>query len=367
MLMRYKLLGRSGLRVSEVALGAMTFGPDWGWGSERDEAKAVFDAFAEAGGTFIDTANIYSDGNSERLVGEFVAPDRDHFVIATKYSGEIGTYSAAAGAPEARARANSRNAGDVSRSGNSRKNMMRSVEESLVRLGTDYIDLLYLHFWDHTTPIDEIMRGLDDLVRSGKVLYVAFSDTPAWITAQANVLADLRGWSPLVAIQVEYSLIERACERELLPMARALDLGVVPWAPLGGGIVGGKYARRARENGGFARHDADALPEQWLRTADEVDRIAQELGVTNAQVALAWVRQQADRFGVVVPLLGARTVAQLQDNLDRLDLRLDAEQLAALDAVSAIDLGFPHTMIESDLIRAFKTSGKHHLIDNHRL
>ncbi len=362
--MRYRLLGRSGLRVSELALGTMTFGTDWGWGSERDEAKAVFEAFAEAGGNFLDTANIYTDGRSERLLGEFIAGDRDHFVVATKYSGAVGMYSATAGAPEAHAVEAPRTDADILRSGNSRRSMMRSVEESLRRLNTDYIDLFYLHFWDYTTGVDEIMRGLDDLVRAGKVLYVAFSDTPAWITAQASLLADMRGWAPLTALQVEYSLIERTPERELLPMARALDLAVVPWSPLGGGVLGGKYARP--EIAEQRRLDVDALPERQLRIASEVARIAAQLGVGSAQVALAWVRQQARRWGVVIPLLGARTPRQLQDNLGCLALELDEAALHALDQASSVDLGFPYTMIDSDLILALKTSGKSHQLDNHR-
>ncbi len=354
--------------MSELALGSMTFGTEWGWGSEREEAKAVFDAFAEAGGNFIDTANIYTDGGAERLLGEFIASDRDHFVVATKYSGAVGMYSARAGAPEAHAVDRPRVEGDILRSGNSRRNMMRSVEESLRRLKTDYIDLFYLHFWDYTTGIDEIMRGLDDLVRAGKVLYIGFSDTPAWITAQASLLAELRGWAPLTALQIEYSLVERTPERELLPMAHALDLAVVPWAPLGGGVLGGTYARAAGAGGKHEalRLDLAKLPAGQLRIAGEVARIAEELGVSSAQVALAWVREQSRRWGVVIPLLGARTRPQLDDNLGSLGLKLDEAQLEALDAASSVDLGFPYTMIESELIRALKTSGKGHLLDNHR-
>lgn len=367
--MRYKLLGRSGLRVSELALGTMTFGMDWGWGSERDEARAVFDAFAESGGNFLDTANIYTDGNSERLVGEFIAADRGHFVVATKYSGAVGMYSAGAGAQEARARSSSV-AGDIVQSGNSRKNMMQSVEASLRRLKTDYIDLYYLHFWDYTTGIDEVMRGLDDLVRSGKVLYVAFSDTPAWITAQASLLADLRGWAPLTAMQAEYSLIERTPERDLLPMSRALDLAVIPWGPLGGGVLGGKYAGDRAALAVAApdeqnRLDPARLPERYLVVAREVARIADELGVSSARVALAWLLRQASRWGVVIPLVGARTPAQLKDNLACLETGLTDEHLAALDAVSAIDLGFPYTMIETNLIRNLKTGGGYGVLDNH--
>lgn len=361
--MRYKLLGRSGLRVSEVALGALTFGTDWGWGADRAQSKAVFDAFAEAGGTFVDTANIYTDGNSERFLGEFIKSDRDHFVVATKYTGAIGVYSHEAGAPEPNA-VRREYRGDVSKSGNNRKAMMQHVEESLRRLDTDYIDLLYLHFWDFTTPIDEVMRGLDDLVRSGKVHYVAFSDTPAWIVSRAALLADLRGWAPLTALQLQYSLVERTPEHELLPMARALDLAVVPWGALGFGVLSGKYANGVAD--ADARLDAGALSERQLRIAAAVGAVAAEQETSSARVALAWVRAQAERWGVVLPIVGARTVAQLEDNLAALDLELTEEQLALLDEVSRPDPIFPYDMLDGDLNRNIRTSGRFGVIDNHR-
>ena len=220
--MRYKLLGRSGLRVSELALGTMTFGPDWGWGASKEESRRIFDAYADAGGNFIDTANRYTNGTAERYVGEFIAADRSHFVVATKYS--LFTRR-----------------GDPNASGNSLKNMVQALEESLKRLAVDYVDLYYVHAWDFMTPVEEVMRGLDDLVRAGKVLYVGISDTPAWVVSQANTLADLRGWSRFVALQIRYSLLDRAVERDLLPMARAFDLAVTPWSVLGAGVLSGKY------------------------------------------------------------------------------------------------------------------------------
>jgi aryl-alcohol dehydrogenase-like predicted oxidoreductase len=361
---RYKLLGRSGLRVSELALGTLTFGNDWGWGADRSQSRAVFEAFAEAGGNFIDTANIYSDGNSERYLGEFIASDRERWVVATKYSGAVGMYSATAGAGE-RAAVQRPLDGDIGASGNSRRNMLRSVEASLRRLDTDYIDLLYVHFWDYTTQIDEVMRGLDDLVSSGKVTYVAFSDTPAWITARAALLADLRGWAPLTAIQLEYSLIERTPERELLPMAKELDLAVVPWGPLGGGVLSGKYVA-GRGAGEAPRLDPAALPERHRHIAEELAAVAGELGTGSAPVALAWLTRQADRWGVVLPLVGARTVQQLEENLSCLDVELTAEHLQRLDRASGIDLGFPYSMLDSELITNLRFSGKRHLLDNHR-
>ncbi len=245
-MMKYKLLGKSGLRVSEICLGTMSFGKEWGWGCDYETSKNIFESFAKEGGNFIDTANRYTDGTSEKLVGEFIKSDRDHFVLATKYTLKDRT-------------------GDISFSGNSRKNMFRSVKESLARLGTDYIDLLWLHVWDFTTPVEEVMRGLDDLIRFGLVHYIGISDTPAWIVSQANTLADFRGWSKFIGLQIEYSLIERTAERDLIPMANALGIAITPWATLGGGVLSGKYltnepgrisadhARRSEKNMNIAK------------------------------------------------------------------------------------------------------------------
>jgi aryl-alcohol dehydrogenase-like predicted oxidoreductase len=223
--MRYRLLGHSGLRVSEAALGTMTFGDDWGWGAAKDEARKVYDAFREAGGNFIDTANIYTNGSSESFLGEFMEDHRQSVVLATKYTNAFpGT--------------------DPNAAGNQRKNMMQAVEASLKRLKTDYIDLYWVHIWDQITPVEEVMRGLDDLVR-GQVLYVGISDAPAWWIAQANTLALLRGWSPFIGLQIEYSLIERTVERELIPMAKALNIGVTAWSPLASGVLTGRLNRAA--------------------------------------------------------------------------------------------------------------------------
>lgn len=339
--MRYKLFGRSGLRVSELSLGAMTFGNDWGWGAEESESRAMFDAFANAGGNFIDTAHVYTDGNSERMVGEFIKADRDHFVVATKYTPANGN--------------------DLNKAGNSRRNMMRCVEESLRRLGTDHIDLYYLHFWDNTTPLDEIMRGLDDLVRQGKVTYIAISDTPAWQISRANMLADLRGWAPFIGIQIEYSLVERSPERDLLPMARELDLGVTAWSPLAGGILSGKYLKP----GSGGRNQNQPISERRLAIARLVVEIAGEIGCSPSQVALAWLRQQTT-WGAVNPILGARTLAQLQDNLACLQVTLDAGQLQRLDAATAIELGFPHAMLRSEMVANLATGNQPGQLDNHR-
>jgi aryl-alcohol dehydrogenase-like predicted oxidoreductase len=317
---KYRLMGKSGLRVSELALGAMTFGTE-GWGVDKVESRRVYDGFREAGGNFVDTANIYSGGRSETFLGEFLAEDRERIVLATKYTGQT------------RSR-------DVNAAGNNRKNMMDSLHASLRRLRTDYVDLYWVHARDFTTPIEEVMRGLDDLVRQGKVLYVGVSDTPAWEVARANTLAELRGWSAFVGLQIRYSLLDRAVERELLPMARAMDLTVTPWDVLGSGVLTGKYNANPAEAGraklrGF-------VTERGLRIAGAVVELAREVGRTPAQVALAWVRQGP---GVIVPLVGARTRAQLDDNVGCLELTLTPEQQQRLDDASKIELGFPHEFL----------------------
>ena len=343
--MRYKLHGRSGLRVSELCLGAMTFGSDWGWGGDDDQSRAMFDAFAEAGGTFIDTAHVYTEGASERLVGEFIQSDRDHFVVATKYTPSTGT--------------------DISKSGNSRKNMMRCVEESLARLGTDHIDLYLVHFWEGTTPVDEILRGLNDLVSSGKVLYVAISDTPAWQISRANMLADLRGWSPFVGIQVEYSLVERTAERELLPMAKELDLGMTAWSPLAQGVLSGKFLGSGTSEA--TRQQAAHIPARHNEIAQVVVDIAKDYGCSPSQVALAAIRQMS-KWGDIIPIIGGRNVAQIKDNIGCLAVTLDADQLKRIDEATAIDLGFPHTMLKQSFVRDFAFGrGNYEKFDNHRI
>jgi len=342
-MMRYRLLGRSGLRVSELALGTMTFGPEWGWGASKEESRRMFDAYAEAGGNFIDTANRYTEGTSEKYVGEFIASDRDHWVIATKYTLWMRR-------------------DDPNFSGNHRKNMVQALDASLERLGTDYIDLYWVHAWDFTTPVAEVMRALDDMVRAGKVLHVGISDTPAWIVSRANTLADLRGWSPFVALQLRYSLIDRTAERELLPMARAMDLAVTPWSVLGAGTLTGKYSRGASPEEGRAKEGA-ATDERNLEIADVVVDIADEIACTPSQVAVSWVRQQD---GVIVPLVGARNLVQLEDNLGALNVTLDEEHLARLDEVSRIEPGFPHDFLASEPIRDIVYGGTFDQIDNHR-
>jgi aryl-alcohol dehydrogenase-like predicted oxidoreductase len=318
---RYRLLGHSGLRVSEAALGAMTFGEDWGWGAAKDESRKVYDAFREAGGNFIDTANIYTNGTSESFLGGFMEGHRQSVVLATKYSlAGPGT--------------------DPNAAGNQRKNMAQAVEASLKRLQTDYIDLYWVHIWDQMTPVEEVMRGLDDLVRAGKVLYVGISDAPAWWIAQANTLAHLRGWSPFIGLQIEYSLIERTVERELIPMAKALNLGVTAWSPLAGGVLTGKYHGHGSSEPGrmSAGMNKDFMPEQQRadRVVAAVKAVSDETGRSMAQVALAWLRYRAVP---VIPIIGARKLSQVQDNLAIFDLTLSADQLNTLTRPAGLNSG----------------------------
>jgi aryl-alcohol dehydrogenase-like predicted oxidoreductase len=323
--MRYRLLGNTGLRVSELCLGTMTFGVDWGWGAPREECKRIFDAFVEAGGNFVDTANMYTNATSENILGELIAAERDRIVLATKY-----TCSTQRGDPNA--------------AGSQRKNLVHALEASLRRLGTDRIDLYWVHIWDFLTPVDEVMRALDDQVRAGKLLYVGVSDAPAWIVAQANTLASLRGWTPFAGIQVEYSLVERTVERELLPMAANLGVGVTAWSPLASGLLTGKYAR-GDDDGRLSKIPYDRRSERNIAIAQRVIEVAKELERSPAQVALNWLRQRSQ---AVVPILGARKLEQIRDNLACTDWELGPSHLEQLDAVSAIDLGFP----ANTLIRA---------------
>ena len=319
--MRYTLLGNSGLRVSELALGTMTFGTDWGWGASESESTKQFELFAEAGGTLIDTADNYTNGSAESILGELLAADRDHFVVGTKYSLSLRD-------------------GDLNAGGNHRKCLVQALEGSLRRLRTDHVDVLWLHAWDYLTPPDEAIRALDDQVRLGKVLYLGVSDTPAWVVAQMQTIATSHGWTPFAGLQIEYSLVQREVERELIPMARGLGLGVLAWGPLGAGILSGKYARPAALSG--QRRLADVDPGR-LAIAQAVADVADSLGLTSALVALAWLRS---RDGVI-PILGARTAQQLADNLACLDVTLPAEALARLDQASHVARGFPHDFLAS--------------------
>lgn len=320
----YVTLGRSGLRVSPMCLGAMTFGEDWGWGSSVKESEAILDRFVERGGNFIDTANGYTKGHSEKIIGDHIgrhASKRDRLVIATKFFTNLYR-------------------GDPNGGGMHRKAIMASCEQSLRRLQTDYIDLYWLHAWDATTPIEETMRTLDDLVRAGKVRYIGFSDTPAWKCAEAQTIAHFRGFAPLVGLQIEYSLLERTVEGELIPMAMELGLGVTPWSPLKSGVLSGKYTRdkHGQHEAGRGAWALGALTDKTYDLLEEMARIAKELGTTVARVALAWVQS---RPGVTSTIIGARTLAQLEDNIAALDVKLAGAHVEKLDTLSKPTLNFP--------------------------
>jgi aryl-alcohol dehydrogenase-like predicted oxidoreductase len=328
----------------------MAFGEDWGWGGSREECGRVVDAFAQAGGNFIDTADTYTEGTAERYVGELIAPERDRWVLATKYT-------------------TSRAPSDPNGAANHRKSLLHALDASLKRLNTDYVDVLWVHIWDFFTPIEEVMRALDDQVRAGKVLYLGISDIPAWIIARANAIAAQHGWTPFVAAQAQYSLVERTVERELVPMAQALDLALLAWSPLGMGVLTGKYdagAGTSSDDARLNRPDTAGpafLTDRNFAIARVVRDVAKELGASAAQVALAWLRT---RPGVVLPIVGARKESQVRDNLGALEVEFSSEQLARLDAVSAIDLGFPQAFIDDVRRTPFVLGDAHDRIDDHR-
>ena len=330
--MHYQLLGPSGLRVSDICLGTMTFGEDWGWGASQDASREMFDAFATAGGNFIDTSSNYTNGTAERFIGDFVAADRDYWVIATKYT----------------LRRPGSNPADLNAGGNARKNMVRTVEQSLGRLRTDHLDLLYLHMWDYSTRPEEVLRGLDDLVRAGKVLYVGISDTPAWVVSRAQAIAELRGWSSFVAYQGAYNVVNRGIEADVLPMSRALGLSVLAFDLLGGGALTGKFNR---PDGPGEPTRARQIDESSRAAAEVIMRIAEEVDRTPSQIAIHWATRRASN---IIPIVGARRLSQLEDNLGALDFELSAEQMAALTAVRPLPREYPHTFwndfVRGDLI-----------------
>ncbi|MEL6343293.1 MAG: aldo/keto reductase [Myxococcota bacterium] len=328
-MLRYRLLGRSGLRVSEICLGTMSFGDNWGFGADEATSHEVLNTYFESGGNFLDTANKYHNGQTESILGTWLGDRRHKMVIATKYTLSMDH-------------------DDPNASGNQRKNLQRAVEDSLKRMKTDYIDLMWVHAHDALTPWQETMRALDDLVRAGKILYIGISDTPAWIVSASNVYAELKGWTPYIGLQIEYSLIERTPERDLLPMADAFGMSVVAWAPLGGGVLTGKYTRDNDEIDSKRKGSNDArgrTAAHNLAIARVVDAVADEQGVTSAQIATAWV--SARGYGCI-PIVGARKVSQITDTLGASAVNLTDDQLARLNDVSKPDLGFPHDFLETD-------------------
>ncbi len=329
----YRLLGHSGLRVSPLSLGTMTFGLNAGWGTSDSDAESMLDHYVDHGGNFNDTANFYGNGGAELLLGKLIAERRQQLVIASKYSLIMRP-------------------GDPNSCGNHRKNMVQSVEESLRRLNTDYLDLFYLHLWDNLTPVEEILRAFDDLVRAGKILYVGMSDTPAWQVSRLQAMAELRGWAPLIAMQVPYNLTQRTVEREFMPMAREMGLGILPWSPLAGGVLSGKYRREDLQTqpGSFDSRRAinlatGRLSERALAIADVVNTIADEQECNPAQIALAWTLLNP---AVTSPIIGARTFDQFKDNLAALQVEFSDSQIAQLDAVSQIETCFPYDMLGNE-------------------
>lgn len=326
-MMKLRLLGPSGLRVSELCLGTMTFGEDWGWGADKATSQQIFEVFVQAGGNFIDTSNNYTNGTSERYVGEFIHAEREKFVVATKYTLRVK--------PD--------DARDVNLGGNSRKSLMRSVENSLRRLNTDYIDVLYLHMWDFTTPVEEVLQSMNALVQAGKILYFAFSDTPAWVVSYAIAKAEAYGWPKPVALQIPHSILDRGVERAELPMARQHGLAILPWGTLEGGVLTGKHTQPSDE----PRREAN--PSEREKAAGEaVLKIAQEINRSPAQVALNWVRQKP---GNIIPILGARRLAQIQDNVGCLEFQLSEGHMAELDNVADFKQGFPNAFLLGNHVR----------------
>jgi len=322
---RYRLLGSSATRVSEVALGTMTFGTTWGWGADLAESRRMLDLFLDRGGNFVDTASNYTDGESEEQLGELLGERRERVVLATKYT--------LSSRPE-----------DPNAGGNHRLNLVRTLERSLRRLRTDRVDLLWMHMWDGVTPIEEVIRALDDLVAAGKVVAVGLSDTPAWVISRAVAIAELRGWARPAAVQLPYSLGSRDPERELLPMAAALGLAVTAWGILDGGVLTGKYAGAGPEPRRYGAHQPG---ERKLKVAAEVAAVAAELDATPAQVCVAWLLSRRSRVNLV-PILGARSAIQLEENLGGLELRLPEPAVTRLEEASEVQLGFPSAFLADD-------------------
>lgn len=335
--MKFTTLGNSGLKVSELCFGAMGLGQDWNWGADRETSFKLLETFANAGGNFIDTANLYTDGSSEEIIGNFIHHDRDSFVIATKYTladDRPSIHKVLQGGK-----------GNVNGTGNNRKNLVRSLSASLKRLKTDYIDVLYLHVWDYITPIEEVMKALEDVVSRGLVHYIAISDTPAWVVSRAQTLAELRGWAQIQALQIEYSLLQRSPERELIPMARELGLTVTPWAPLAGGALTGKYIKGDK---GRLPENSKRLSAQAELITREVVSIAEMYGVPPAWVALKWTMQQDFKC---IPIVGATKLSQLNENLNAVDFTLAQEHVETLNKISMIDLGFPEAFYREEGVR----------------
>ncbi|HEY9599072.1 MAG TPA: aldo/keto reductase [Cyanophyceae cyanobacterium] len=329
----YRTLGKSGLRVSPLTLGTMTFGEDWGWGTDPATAETMISTYLEQGGNIIDTANVYTKGHSEKIIGDYLRKAdirRDAVVLSTKFFCNLYP-------------------GNPNAGGTSRKAIIESLEDSLRRLQTDYVDIYWMHAFDPHTPIEETMSALNDLVTSGKVRYIAVSDTPAWKIAQAQTIAQFRGWSAFIGLQIEYSLLERTVEGELIPMAQELGLGVMPWSPLKEGILSGKYTRanRGQKQSGRDQRISLELPEETYKIIDRLTELAKEKESSPASIALAWV---INRPGVTSTLVGARTIDQLVQNLRALSVSLTHEEIASLDVLSEPTFSFPISFLRNGVL-----------------
>ena len=332
----YRLLGNSGLRVSPMCLGTMTFGEDWGWGADFDTSQQIFNTYADRGGNFIDSANIYTDGSSEKFLGKLLEGKRDNFVLATKYSLNTDPKNPNAG-------------------GNHRRSMITAVEDSLRRLKTDYIDLYWLHTWDYRNSIEEVLRALDDLVRQGKILHIGLSDTPSWVVSEGQAIACLRGWTPVSAIQIHYNLVERTSEADMIPMAQHHDITPLAWSPLAGGVLAGKYSKEDLKeeddgNGSGRKQMSQSLGqlnERSIEIGNKVKEIAEEIGRSPSQVSLNWLLQQP---GGTIPIVGARKLSHVEDNLQAVDFTLTSEQIERLNEASSYKPPFPHNFVTPQLI-----------------
>lgn len=341
--MRYKILGKSGLRVSELCLGTMSFGSPEPWATSDAEAKKIFSAFSEAGGNFIDTANLYAGGESEKCIGQLIAHDRERYVLASKFSNAVPG-------------SNNPNAG-----GSHRKSFTQSLDATLKRLNVDYLDLYLAHFWDFSLPIEELMRAFDDAVRAGKILHAGLSDVPAWVASRAQAFYELRGGTPVSCMQLEYSLVERSIEREHLPLAMDQKIAVMAWSPIAGGILSGKYTRGQTATGGSNRLDSMQLQELTDRNraiALKLDAIADRLEVSSSQLALAWLLYRG-----VIPVIGATRLEQMQQNLQAVDIRLDEATIVELEQAASFDLGHPYQMYYWDMSMQLAYGGMFDQID----
>lgn len=330
--MQYKLLGKSGLKVSELCLGTMGFGTEWGWGTDFEKTKSIVETFTKAGGNFLDTANRYTNGSSERFIGDIIQNDRDYYVIATKYS--LITE------PNL----------NINAAGNNAKSMKRNVEDSLKRLKTDYIDLFYLHIWDSYTPIEEVMRAMEELIKAGKVMYMGISDTPAWLISKGQTYAEMLGWNSFVAMQAEYSLLQRSTEADLIPMANHYGMSIIPWAPLAGGALTGKYLRGEQ---GRILPESKRRNDAAIAITKVVLDIADELKCDPSAVPLQWIKQREPN---AIPIVGVTSTEQLEKNLKSIQVVLSDSHMKKLDEASQILYGFPHEFMREEKVREFVTN-----------